>query len=358
MISMDSRIGVALLFGGRSAEHEVSISSARAVYNNLDPARYRITCLFIDKAGRWRQVPSPHLDADALSRGLFHSFLAWDSPGRGLPSKADIFWPVLHGPYGEDGTIQGLLELADVPYVGAGVLGSAAGMDKAVMKDLFRTHGLPIVPHVAFGEADWRRSSKNILHRIRAAAKPPIFVKPANLGSSVGITKVKEWTALGPAIETALLYDRKVVVEQGVDCRELECAVLGNDDPEASPPAEIIPSSEFYTYADKYLDGKTGFVIPAKLPAAVEARVRRFAVEAFRACEGAGLARVDFFLEKGTRRLFVNEINSIPGFTEISMYPKLWAAAGIPFPRLVDRLIELGFERHRAKKRRVDRASR
>jgi D-alanine-D-alanine ligase len=355
---MDSRVGVALLFGGRSAEHEVSISSARAVYNNLDPARYRITCLFIDKAGRWRQVPSPHLDADALSRGLFHSFLAWDSPGRGLPSKADIFWPVLHGPYGEDGTIQGLLELADVPYVGAGVLGSAAGMDKAVMKDLFRRHGLPIVPHVAFGEAEWRRSPKNILRRIRATAKPPIFVKPANLGSSVGITKVKEWPALGPAIETALLYDRKAVVEQGVDCRELECAVLGNDDPEASPPAEIIPSGEFYTYADKYLDGKTGFVIPAKLPAAVEARVRRFAVEAFRACEGAGLARVDFFLEKGTRRLFVNEINSIPGFTEISMYPKLWAAAGIPFPRLVDRLIELGFERHRAKKRRVDRASR
>jgi D-alanine-D-alanine ligase len=355
---MDSRIGVALLFGGRSAEHEVSISSARAVHDNLDPARYRIVCLFIDKAGRWRQVLSPHLNPAVLIRGVFQSFLPWETSKGPAPFGADIFWPVLHGPFGEDGTIQGLLELADVPYVGAGVLGSAAGMDKAVMKDLFRLHGLPIVPHVAVGEAEWTRSPKDVIRRIRATAKPPIFTKPANLGSSVGITKVKEWPALGPAIETAFLYDRKVVVEQGVDCREFECAVLGNDAPEASPPGEIIPSGEFYDYDDKYLNGKTDYVIPVKLPAAVDARIRRLAVEAFRACEGAGLARVDFFLENGTRRLFVNEINSIPGFTEISMYPKLWAAAGTPFPRLVDRLIELGFERHRAKKRRVDRASR
>jgi D-alanine-D-alanine ligase len=289
-----------------------------------------------------------------LAEGDFHDFLPW---GRG-PAEAlaaDIYFPVLHGPYGEDGTIQGLLELADAPYVGAGVLGSAAGMDKAVMKELFRSRGLPIVNHRVILEADWSLRQGAIARALRRGFRPPLFVKPANLGSSVGITKVKAWDALGPAVATALRFDRKVIVEQGVAGREIECSVLGNDAPEASLPGEVIPHREYYDYADKYLEGKTSFAIPARLPAPLVRRVRRLAVEAFRACDCAGLARIDFFLEAKTGRLYVNEINTIPGFTEISMYPKLWAVSGLAFGPLVERLIEFGFERHRVRRRAVDR---
>jgi D-alanine-D-alanine ligase len=353
---MNSKIKVALLYGGRSAEHDVSISSARAVFDHLDPARHEAVCIFIDRRGRWRQTASPHASGDESAGDAFRSFLPWEGGNGRLPLRADIYWPVLHGPYGEDGTIQGLFELADVPYVGTGVLGSAAGMDKAVMKELFRARRLPIVRHEVVLESEWKRRPGPVGRRIRAALKSPVFVKPANLGSSVGITKVKDWKALAPAFDTAFLHDGKIIVEQGLDCRELECAVLGNEDPEASVPGEVIPAGEFYDYADKYLDGKTGFAVPAILPARLSSRIRRIAVEAFRACEGAGLARVDFFLERGTRKLYLNEINTLPGFTEISMYPKLWGAGGIPFPRLVERLIALGFERHRAKKRRPDRS--
>ena len=351
---MKSPLTVVLFFGGRSAEHEVSIISARAVYDNLAPARYRRYCVFIDKNGRWNKVASPHLTPARLGRGPFHSFLPWEKSGDARPLRADVYWPILHGPGGEDGTIQGLLELADVPFVGAGTLGSAMGMDKGVMKDMFRTRGLPIVPHEVVGEPEAARAPRAVRRRVRAGLRLPLFVKPANLGSSVGITKVKSWTELEPAMETAFLFDRKILIEQGLDCREFECAVLGNDNPEASVLGEIIPSSEFYDYDDKYKKNKTGFVLPAVLPAAVAARARRLAVEAFRACECSGMARVDFFLEKKTRRLFVNEINSIPGFTAISMYPKLWAASGLPFPALVDRLIRLALERHRTKKRCLD----
>jgi len=352
---MDSPLTVALFFGGRSAEHDVSITSARAVYDNLDKTRYRAVCLFIDKNGRWREVASPHLSPAELNGGRTRSFLPWEQGADAALLMADVYWPVLHGPGGEDGTIQGLLEMADVPFVGAGVLGSAVSMDKAVMKELFRARNLPIVPHLVVNEAETGRATAPVIRKVRAALHLPVFVKPANLGSSVGITKVKIWADLEPAMKTAFRYDRKIMVEQGVESREFECAVLGNDSPEASILGEVIPGNEFYDYSDKYLEDKTGFGVPAVLPAGLVRRAQRFAVEAFQACEASGMARVDFLLEKGSRRLFVNEINTIPGFTAISMYPKLWAASGLPFPALVDRLLGLAVERHRAKKRCYDR---
>jgi len=343
------------LFGGRSAEHEVSIRSASAIFNNLDKAKFRVISIFINKQGRWKKVASPLVPPNELNRGLFSSFLPWRNGGRVLPVRADIYFPVLHGPYGEDGTIQGLLEMADVPYVGAGVLGSAVGMDKAVMKSLFRSRELPVVKHRVFVETDWNKNPDRILRAVRREFRLPLFVKPANLGSSVGITKVRNQAQTRAALELAFRYDRKVLVEEGIRGRELECSVLGNDEPTASLPGEIMPHREFYDYNDKYLNGKTKFGIPAVLPAALVKEVQRLAVEAYKACDGAGMARVDFFLESRTRRLYISEINTIPGFTEISMYPKLWEVSGLPFPRLVERLIELGFERHRAKKRCVTR---
>ena len=355
---MNSLLTVALFFGGRSAEHDVSIKSARAVYDNLDKTRYRTVCLFIDKNGRWREASSPHLSPAELNKGQSRSFLPWEQGADDVPLKADVYWPILHGPGGEDGTIQGLLEMADVPFVGAGVLGSAVSMDKAVMKKLFRARNLPIVPHLVVNEPEAGRAPETIARKVRATLKLPVFVKPANLGSSVGITKVKTWADLEPAMKKAFIFDRKILIEQGVEGREFECAVLGNDAPEASVLGEVIPSNEFYDYSDKYLKDKTGFGVPADLPAGLVRRARRFAIEAFLACEASGMARIDFLLEKDSRRLFVNEINTIPGFTAISMYPKLWAASGLPFPDLVDRLIGLAVERHRAKKRCTNRRGR
>lgn len=352
---MARKIRVALLFGGRSAEHDVSIVSARAIHAHLDPRAYETVSFYIDRAGRWKRVSSPGVSESALNRGSGSSFLPWISRRGDGGAGIDIYFPVLHGPYGEDGTIQGLLEMADVPYVGAGVLGSAAGMDKAVMKTLFRAHRIPTVEHFILTEPEWRSRPEEALARIRARLRRPLFVKPANLGSSVGITKVSDLRRLPAAIDHALIYDRKIIVERGVRGREIECSVLGNDDPRASLPGEVIPHNEFYDYADKYLDGKTRFAVPAELPAAIVRRIQRLAVRAFKACDAAGMARVDFFLEEGTDRPLVNEINTIPGFTSISMYPKLWEASGLPFGRLVERLIELGLERHREKKRRVER---
>jgi D-alanine-D-alanine ligase len=354
---MTKKTTVALLFGGRSAEHDISILSARAIYRNLDRRRFRAAAIYIDRGGRWRRVASPLLPPDKLAAGRPAGFLPWERTRAGAASvRADIYFPVLHGPYGEDGTIQGLLEMADVPYVGAGVLGSAAGMDKAVMKTLFAAHGVPIVPYRVVREPEWRRDPGKALAAARRAFACPMFVKPANLGSSVGISKVQRPAELRPAMELAFRYDRKILIEAGITGRELECSVLGNDGPEASLPCEVVPHKDFYDYEDKYVDGRTVFHIPAPLPARVIAAVRRTAVAAFRACEVEGLARVDFFVEAGTGRIYVNEINTLPGFTEISMYPKLWAATGLPFPRLLDRLIALGFERHRAKKRCVARS--
>ena len=343
---MSKKIEVALIFGGRSAEHEVSLVSALAIHKNLNKTRFEVRSIYITRQGLWKVVEAPSTDIEALERGRAFSFLPWEgsSPEREL--AADIYFPILHGPYGEDGTIQGLLEMAGVPYVGAGVLGSALGMDKVTAKSILRDCGLPVVPWLVLREVDWKSDAARFLRRVRRTLPLPLFVKPSNLGSSVGVTKVGAHDDLPAALATAFRYDTTILVEKGIRGRELECSVLGNEAPEASLPGEIIPFREFYDYNDKYLDGRTTFVIPAKLPAGTRDRVRALAVAAFKALGASGMARVDFFLEKGTNRLYVSEINTIPGFTEISMYPKLWAVSGLAFPRLLERLIELGFERH------------
>ncbi len=354
------------MFGGRSAEHEVSKISAAAIYRNIDRRKHDVTSIFIDKQGGWRQVRSPLQPARELGRGPLYSFLPWDKKNRGgLSPKdfskkidADVYFPVLHGPYGEDGTIQGLLEMADVAYVGAGVLASAAGMDKIIMKALFAMNRLPVVKYAAILEPEWKKYKSAVLALIEREFTLPMFVKPANLGSSVGISKVKTWSATAAAISKALRYDRKILVEQGIIGREIECSVLGNDSPRASLPGEVMPHREFYDYRDKYLEGKTRFRVPAELPSEKIAEVQRLAIEAFKAIDCSGMARLDFFLEDSTGKLFVNEINTIPGFTEISMYPKLWEASGIPFPRLIEELVRLGLERHRRKKRCLERLAR
>ena len=353
---MSKKISVSLIFGGRSAEHEISLISACAIHKNLDKARFAVRSVYITRAGLWKPVAAPSTDIPALERGPAFSFLPWEAGAPVREAGSDIYFPVLHGPFGEDGTIQGLLEMAGVPYVGAGVAGSALGMDKAAAKSVLRDHGLPVVPSIAVIETDWRTGEAAIVRRVRRSLPFPVFVKPSNLGSSVGITKVAGPGGLPAALALAFRYDATALVEKGIAGRELECGVLGNGSPEASLAGEVIPFREFYDYNDKYIDGRTTFVIPAKLPARTMAKVRGIAVAAFRALGGAGMARVDFFLEKGTGRLYVNELNTIPGFTEISMYPKLWAASGLPFPKLLERLIELGFERHRGRKACVERA--
>ncbi|MEN6561401.1 MAG: D-alanine--D-alanine ligase family protein [Acidobacteriota bacterium] len=352
---MSKKITVGLIFGGRSAEHEVSLVSASAVHKNLPRDKFDVRSIYITRGGRWKAVEAPSAGPGDLEAGPDFSFLPWESAPAADRPFADIYFPVLHGPFGEDGTIQGLLELAGVPYVGAGVTGSAVGMDKSVSKSVLRDHGLPVVPCATVREIDWGRDRAASLRRVRRALPLPVFVKPSNLGSSVGITKVMEAAGLAAALDTAFRYDATALVEKGVAGRELELSVLGNDEPEASLPGEIIPHNEFYDYADKYLEGKTGFVIPAKLGAKTTARVQALGIAAFKALAASGLARVDFFLERGTGRLYVNEINTIPGFTEISMYPKLWAASGLPFPRLLERLVALGFERHASRKACLER---
>jgi D-alanine-D-alanine ligase len=357
---MSKKIAVGLIFGGRSAEHEVSLISALAVARNLDPGKFDVRFLYITRQGLWKPVAAPSTDIETLEAGPAFSFLPWqvDLSGEGqAPPRpfADIYFPVLHGPFGEDGTVQGLLEMAGAAYVGAGVLGSALGMDKALAKSVLRDHGLPVVPYEVIGEAEWRGDPAAVLRRLRRALPLPVFVKPANLGSSVGITKVTDRSALAAALETAFRYDGTVLAEKGIAGRELELSVLGNEEPESSLPGEIIPFGEFYDYADKYLDGKTRFAIPAILPARTTARVRSLGIAAYKALAASGMARVDFFLEKSTNRIYINEINTIPGFTEISMYPKLWAVSGLSFPRLLERLIELGFDRHRRRKACVER---
>jgi D-alanine-D-alanine ligase len=350
---MSKKTKVGLIFGGRSAEHEVSLVSAAAVYKNLDPNKYKVISIYIRKEGTWEIVESPLLPDREPTREQARSFLPWGNPGLDQTPAPDIYFPVLHGPYGEDGTIQGLLEMADVPYVGAGVLASAVGMDKALSKALFEMRGLPVVPYRVLFEPEWKRERKSLVEGILKELPFPVFVKPSNLGSSVGISKVKSPGDIEAAIDLAFRFDRKAIVEEGIQGREFECSVLGNDRPAASLPGEVIPYREFYDYRDKYLDGKTGFVIPAKLSAALISEIQRLAVSAFSAIDGAGMARVDFFYAEGPGKLYVNEINTIPGFTEISMYPRLWEESGLPFPALMDRLIELGFERHERKKRCV-----
>jgi D-alanine-D-alanine ligase len=374
------RIGV--VYGGRSGEHEVSVASAAAVLAHLDRTRYEPVPIRIDRDGRWMLPDRPPVSASTLEvieqarldaarpvrpgREVFpvarpgqEALLTIDrrngsaSSGEGDERSLvhtlglDVVFPVLHGPFGEDGTVQGLLELAGIPYVGAGVAASAVGMDKGLMKKVFEACGLPVADYMVVRVRDWRAQGPGLLAAIGERLGFPVFVKPANLGSSVGISKAKDPEHLRAALELAAQFDRRLVVERAVPAaREIECAVLGNDDPECSVPGEIVPGREFYDYEAKYLDASSALVIPAALTAAQASDVQRLAAEAFLAIDGAGMARVDFLLDGESGRLFVNEINTIPGFTTISMYAKLWEASGVGYGALLDRLIALALERH------------
>ncbi len=354
------KIRVGVIFGGRSGEHEISVKSAKSVIDALDPARYEVVPIAITQEGRWLMssdatllLPEAVVSTGDRSVALFgdptRSDLVRLEDGAAASSAGalDVVFPVLHGTFGEDGTIQGLLELASLPYVGSGVLGSAAGMDKIAMKRLFRDSGLPIVDFTYFLRSQWDTERASILDRIEAEIGYPSFAKPANLGSSVGISKALDRESLAAAIDLAARFDRRILVERGIDAREIEVAVLGNDEPRASLPGEIIPHAEFYDFDTKYLSDVAEYAIPAHVPPDVADTIQRLAVQAFEAVDAAGLARVDFFVERGTDRVLVNEINTMPGFTTISMYPKLWEASGIGYGELVDRLVELAFDRHR-----------
>jgi D-alanine-D-alanine ligase len=367
------KLRVGVIYGGRSGEHEVSLASAAAVFQNLDAARYEPVPIRIEKDGRWvlpERPPALMSAADVIRAGrqtladrtrethlVAHSgsdtLMTIDRrPEQSVVSgiELDVVFPVLHGPYGEDGTVQGLLELANVPYVGAGVLASSVGMDKAAMKLVFAAKALPMCDYEVVMKRDWLHDERAVLQQIVTRLGFPVFVKPANLGSSVGISKAKHVAELRTAIKLAADFDRKIVVEAAVpNAREIEVAVLGNDDPEASVPGEIIPSREFYDYEAKYLDGGSREVIPAVLPGTVAADIRALAVKAFKAIDCAGMARVDFLLAGDADVLYLNELNTIPGFTAISMYSKMWAASGVTYPQLLDRLIQLALDRHAEK---------
>jgi D-alanine-D-alanine ligase len=370
------KLRVGVIYGGRSGEHEVSLASAAAVIQNLDPERYLPVAILIEKDGRWalparppaiaiaadiihagkKELSEPSREAHLVAHPGGDTLMTVDRSDQGAVVAGlglDVVFPVLHGPYGEDGTVQGLLELANVPYVGAGVLASAVGMDKAAMKMIFAANGLPICDYEAFLTRDWRRDERTMMNTIASKLGFPVFVKPANLGSSVGISKARHAAELRAAIELAAQFDRKIVVEAAVPkAREIECSVLGNDDAEASVPGEVIPSREFYDYEAKYLDEGSKLLIPAPLTEAQTADVRRLALAAFKAIDGAGMARVDFLLAGDSGLLYVNEVNTIPGFTTIGMYSKMWAASGLAFPALLDRLIALALERHAEKQQR------
>src|ERR1700683_1234800 len=355
------RLRIGVLFGGRSGEHEVSLASAASVIRALDPEKYEAVPIGISKDGRWLVgTSSVKMLADVLKSGdrvvlppdPSAASLVPLGPAAGQPSVGvDVVFPVLHGTFGEDGTVQGLIELAGLPYVGAGVLASAGGMDKDVQKRLFEQAGLPIVPFLAVRRSEWERERAKVLKAIKKKFRFPLFVKPATLGSSVGMTRVKAAHELGAAIDTAAEFALKILVEKAVAAREIEVSVLGNDDIRASIPGEILPHREFYDYAAKYLEQGTRLLIPAPLKKKQVATFQDYAVRAFRAIDGTGMARCDFFLENRTGKIFVNELNTIPGFTSISMYPKMWEASGLPYPKLIDRLIELAFELHAEKAR-------
>jgi D-alanine-D-alanine ligase len=389
------KLRVGILFGGRSGEHEVSLLSAASVFSAIDKEKFESVLIGITKEGRWvtaadaeqllhgQHASERHLRAGDPESTPGAALLAsgesvvvppepahrqsgmapFQSEAESLTRRAtdraidvDIIFPVLHGTFGEDGTIQGLLELADIPYVGAGVLGSAAGMDKDIMKSLFRAAGLPIVKHVTIRRSEWDTAPKKAVRLVESRLKYPVFVKPANLGSSVGISKAHDRKELGPAIAEAARFDRKIVIEQGVGgkngkAREIECSILGNDSPTASVAGEIVPCKEFYDYNAKYLDEGSELVIPARLTRAEIRKVQQLAIAGFKAVDCSGLARVDFLMEPRSRKIYINEINTMPGFTSISMYPKLWEATGLGYSELIERLIQFGLDRHKEKKR-------
>jgi D-alanine-D-alanine ligase len=366
MVKKKLRVGI--LFGGKSGEHEISLRSARSILAAIDRKKYDVVELGITKEGKWLpsgeaqsllelQIPCGNDNKKSKGSGLSIAAAAAE-PAMG--AGVDVVFPVLHGTFGEDGTIQGLFELADIAYVGSGVLGSAAGMDKDAMKRMFFAAGLPLTPHVTLLRSEWKADAKRCVKLVEKSLRYPVFVKPANLGSSVGISKVKSRKDLAAAMDLAASFDRKIVIEQGVGGpgvkpRELEVAVLGNDAPEASVVGEIVPAKEFYDYEAKYeLNGadESVSIIPAKLSKAEEKQIRAMAIAAFRACDCAGLARVDFLMApdaNGKQEIVLNEVNTMPGFTSISMYPKLWEASGVPYRKLVDRLIALAMERHKEK---------
>ena len=384
------KLRVGILFGGRSGEHEVSLLSAASVLKAIDKKKYDVVPIGITKEGRWltdshaegllrgeHPHPDTHLRAGdpqatpgaaLLAKGdsvvvppmpgVTSSIVPFEIPGGHAAAKAidvDVIFPVLHGTFGEDGTIQGLLELADIAYVGSGVLGSSAGMDKDIMKRLFRDAGLSIVKHVTVLRKQWESEPRKVKNLIESTLKYPAFVKPANLGSSVGISKVHDSSELSPAMDEAAIYDRKIVIEQGVGGklkpREIECAVLGNDQPKASVCGEIVPIKEFYDYEAKYIDAGSELILPAKISKSLQKEIQEMAIRGFQAVDCSGLARVDFLMDPKSEKLYINEVNTMPGFTSISMYPKLWGATGIPYPELIDRLIQLGLERHAEKKK-------
>lgn len=368
------RVRVAVVYGGRSGEHEVSLESARSVIRAIDRRKYAVIPIGITPEGAWLAAPPEALRAGRLQAG--HRVLPSADPGRpglipfgegGDPDPTprsgrarelsapvdgvDVVFPLIHGTFGEDGCLQGLFELANVPYVGAGVLGSAVGMDKIMMKTVFRAQGFPVVDFLSILRADWERDPSRCLARIEEEIGIPSFVKPSNLGSSVGITKAHSREELSEALALAAEFGSRILVERAVDAREIECGVLGNDEPSASVVGEVIPAREFYDYEAKYHDPSTRFVIPAEIEPAISDQVRDLAMRAFKAVGAAGMARVDFFLGRVDGALYLNEINTIPGFTAMSVYPRLWMASGVPYPKLIDRLIQLAIERHRDQSR-------
>lgn len=362
---MTEKIRVGLIFGGRSGEHEISFLSASSIIKAINKDKYSVVPIGITKEGRWI---SPQDSELALQSGKIEGkstvILLNDSSGNALIridnnqrlekssnlEKVDIIFPILHGPYGEDGTIQGLLELANIPYVGSGVAASAISMDKDFMKTIFQQRGLPILKWVTIKRKEWQKDKEKVLSLIQNNFGYPLFVKPANMGSSVGITKVHQKEELEKAIDLASSYDSKILIEEGIEeAREIECGVLGNDEPQASVVGEVKPAGEFYDYNSKYIDEGTQLIVPAELSDDLSKKVQEIALRAFKAVDAVGMARVDFFISKKTNEIYLNEINTIPGFTSVSMYPRLWVASGLPYSELIDRLIQLALERHQDK---------
>jgi D-alanine-D-alanine ligase len=354
---MTTNMKVGLFFGGRSGEHEVSLMSARSVLNELNQSKYKVIQIGITKEGRWLLGKETLASFEAGDLNSLDEVTLLPEPERGglyvwsndgdldQLTSLDIAFPVLHGTFGEDGALQGLFELAEIPYVGAGVLASSVAMDKGLFMDVMRANGIPVVDWVVLGSGQFEQGMESALQRAESVGPYPLFTKPANMGSSVGIMRCESRSDLIEGLQEAAQFDRRVLVETGINAREIEVSVLGNDDPEASVPGEIVPSDSFYSYEAKYIDDASELIIPAKLDSVLTERTREMAMAAYTAIDCAGMARVDFLLDRENGELYMNEINTIPGFTKISMYPKLWEASGLVYPALLDRLIDLAFER-------------